>query len=121
PRLVLDLCTGSGALAIALAVSFPTTAVIGTDISVDALAVAEANGKRHAPRVEWVEGNLFDALPEELQGRFDLIVSNPPYVAASEWERLPPDVQHEPRIALVAGPTGLEVLRRIAAQSPAWL
>lgn len=121
PRLVLDLCTGSGALAIALCASFPNARVIGTDISADALEVARENGLRHAPGVEWEHGNLFDALDPHLAGAFDLIVANPPYVASSEWGRLPDDVRHEPRVALVSGPTGLEVLRRIASESQAWL
>ena len=121
PRLILDLCTGSGALAIALQVSFPAARVIGTDISPDALEVARQNGLRHAPDVEWALGDLFDALEPRLAGAFDLIVANPPYVASSEWGRLPDDVRHEPRVALVSGPTGLEVLRRIASESQAWL
>ncbi|MEX1005635.1 MAG: peptide chain release factor N(5)-glutamine methyltransferase [Acidimicrobiia bacterium] len=121
PRLVLDLCTGSGALAIALSASFPEARVIGADISSEALTVARENGLRHAPAVEWVLGDLFDALDAQLVGAFDLIVSNPPYVASSEWARLPDDVRREPRLALVSGPTGLEVLRRIASESSAWL
>ncbi|MEX2422507.1 MAG: peptide chain release factor N(5)-glutamine methyltransferase [Acidimicrobiia bacterium] len=121
PRLVLDLCTGSGALAIALSASYPEARVIGTDISSEALTVARENGLRHAPAVEWVLGDLFDALDAQLAGAFDLIVANPPYVASSEWARLPDDVRREPRLALVSGPTGLEVLRRIASESSAWL
>lgn len=121
PDVVVDLCTGSGALAIALAASFPAARVIGTDVSEEALDVARTNGAAHAPSVEWSQGDLFDALPPDLRGRVDLVVANPPYVATSEWGRLPRDVRHEPRVALVAGPTGLEVLRRIASESPAWL
>jgi release factor glutamine methyltransferase len=121
PRFILDLCTGSGALAIALGASFPEARVIATDISADALDVARQNGGRHAPGVEWVLGDLFEALDPTFLGVFDLIVANPPYVAASEWGRLPDDVRREPRVALVSGPTGLEVLRRIASESPAWL
>lgn len=121
PTLIVDLCTGSGALAIALAVSVPGARVIGTDISASALDVARINGSAHAPGVEWAEGDLFDALDTSLAGSVDLVVANPPYVATSEWRRLPVDVRHEPRMALVSGPTGLEVLRRIATESPAWL
>jgi release factor glutamine methyltransferase len=121
PRVVVDLCTGSGALAIGLARSHPAARVIGTDISEEALEVARINGARHAPGVEWRIGDLFDALPGELVGSIDLLVSNPPYVAATEWARLPEDVRREPQMALVAGPSGLEVIRRIATESSAWL
>lgn len=120
-NVIVDLCTGSGALAIALASSFPDARVIGTDISGSALEVARINGAAHAPGVEWAQGDLFDALDPSLAGSVDLVVANPPYVATSEWGRLPIDVRHEPRVALVSGPTGLEVLRRIATESPAWL
>ncbi|MEX2280700.1 MAG: peptide chain release factor N(5)-glutamine methyltransferase [Acidimicrobiia bacterium] len=121
PTVVVDLCTGSGALAIALASSFPNARVIGTDLSEDALAVARVNGAAYAPNVEWRQGDLFDALDPGLAGTVDLIVANPPYVAGSEWGRLPIDVRREPRMALVSGPTGLEMLRRIATESPPWL
>ena len=121
PRLILDLCTGSGAVAIALSTSFPGAKVIGTDISTGALEVARDNGLVHAPTVEWVLGDLFDAVDPKLVGAFDLIVANPPYVAAAEWGRLPVDVRREPRLALVSGPTGLEILRRIASESAAWM
>lgn len=121
PHVILDLCTGSGALAIALAASFPHARVIGADISAAALDVARENGRRHAPQVEWMLGDLFDAIDPGLRGALDVVVANPPYVAAGEWGRLPADVRREPRLALVSGPTGLEVLRRIASESPAWL
>ncbi len=121
PTLVVDLCTGSGALAIALASSFPGASVIGTDLSGPAIELAQVNGAALAPSVEWRQGDLFDALDSELVGQIDLLVSNPPYVASSEWSRLPEDVRREPRMALVPGPTGLEVLRRIATESSAWL
>lgn len=121
PTLIVDLCTGSGALAIALQSSFPAARVIGTDLSGPAIELAQVNGAALAPSVEWRQGDLFDALDSELAGRVDLLVSNPPYVAATEWARLPEDVRREPRMALVAGPTGLEVLRRIATESKAWL
>lgn len=121
PQVIVDLCTGSGALAIALASSFPEAYVVGTDLSEDALAVARSNGARLAPAVVWRAGDLFDAVDPELRGRVDLIVSNPPYVAEDEWDDLPIDVRHEPAVALVAGPTGLEVLARIAAHARGWL
>ena len=121
PAVIVDLCTGSGALAIALAKSFPDARVLGADLSSDALDVARLNGDKLETEVEWCQGDLFAALPEDLAGRVDLLVSNPPYVAESEYPTLPEDVQREPRLALVAGPTGLEVYQRIAAEIGVWL
>lgn len=121
PSVIVDLCTGSGALAIALQSSFPAARVIGTDLSGPAIELAQVNGAALAPSVEWRQGDLFDALGPELAGQIDLLVSNPPYVAASEWLGLPDDVRREPRMALVAGPTGLEILGRIAAEASGWL
>jgi release factor glutamine methyltransferase len=124
PPLAVDLGTGSGAIALSLALEAPLARVWGTDRSAQALAVARANlaglGSRVAPRVRLAEGDWFDALPGELQGMVDLIVSNPPYVAATEV--LPAEVADwEPAGALVAGPTGLEEVARILAEAPAWL
>lgn len=121
PAVIVDLCTGSGALAIALARRFPDARVIGTDLSEDALGVARVNGAALAPDVEWRKGDLFDALEPSLRGKVDLLVSNPPYVSAAEWGELPVDVRREPRMALVAGKTGLEILSRIADEAATWL
>jgi len=121
PTVIVDLCTGSGAIAVSLARSFPEAAVVGTDVSCPALEVARTNGARYAPRVGWLEGDLFAALPSDLTGSVDLLVTNPPYVAESEWTALPADVRAEPRGALVAGPTGVEVYRRIAAGVAEWM
>lgn len=121
PKVIVDLCTGSGALAIALAKSFPEARVLGTDLSADALDVAKENGDLHETSVEWCVGDLFAALPDDLRGRIDLLVSNPPYVAEHEYESLPDDVRREPRMALVAGPTGLEVYERIAPEIGSWM
>jgi len=122
--LVADLGTGSGAIALAVAMEVPKARVWGTDRSPDALAVARANlaglGSRVAPRVRLATGDWFAALPTDLRGRVDLVVSNPPYVGAGE--DLPADVADwEPAGALVAGPTGLEDVARIVAEAPAWL
>ena len=121
PKVIVDLCTGSGALAIALAKSFPEARVLGTDLSAEALDVARENGDLHETSVEWRTGDLFSALPDDLRGGVDLLVSNPPYVAEHEYGSLPEDVRREPRMALVAGPTGLEVYERIAAEIGSWL
>ncbi|HZQ85388.1 MAG TPA: peptide chain release factor N(5)-glutamine methyltransferase [Acidimicrobiales bacterium] len=123
---VVDLGTGSGAIALSIAHEVPDAHVWATDVSGDALAVARANlvglGGRAAPRVRLVEGSWFDALPSELRGRVQLIVSNPPYVAEHEVADLPPEVARwEPMSALVAGPTGLEDVEHLVAEAPAWL
>ena len=120
----VDLGTGSGAIALSLAAErWPHVEVWATDASADALAVARANlaglGRR-AGVVRLVEGDWFEALPDELRGRVDVVVSNPPYVA--DGDELPPDVADwEPVGALRAGPEGLDDIRRIVAGAPTWL
>jgi release factor glutamine methyltransferase len=122
--MVVELGTGSGAIALSIARETQRTQVWGTDSSPAALAVARANlaglGSGPATRVRLSQGRWFRALPDELRGRIDLIVSNPPYVA--EGEELPPEVADwEPDHALVAGPTGLEALAEIVEEAPRWL
>jgi len=115
-RSALDLCTGSGCLAILLAKVFPLAAVDGSDISPDALAVARKNvsAYRLGKRVRPVESDLLAAL----QGRtYDLIVSNPPYVTAASMRRLPPEYRAEPGLALASGPDGLEHTRTILREA----
>lgn len=121
PRLVVDIGTGSGVLAIALARRFPAATVHAVDTSASALEVARENARRYHLAVEFHRGSLFSALPEELRGEVDLVVSNPPYVATDEWHDLPADVRREPREALVAGPTGTEIIEEILAEVEAWL
>jgi len=124
PGIAVDLGTGSGAIALSLAAErWPDVEVWATDESADALSVARANlaglGRRAAV-VRVVEGDWFGALPSELRGRIDVIVSNPPYVA--EGEPLPDGVaEWEPRAALVPGPSGLEAIEHIVAEAPGWL
>jgi release factor glutamine methyltransferase len=124
-RLAVDLGTGSGAIALALAAERTGLTVWGTDVSEEALAVARANLAglgRAATRVRLAAGEWFAALPDDLRGRVDVLVTNPPYVAEHEVPDLPDDVRDwEPRQALVAGPTGLEDIERIVAEGPAWL
>lgn len=122
--LAVDLGTGSGAIALSLALEVPAARVWGTDRSEEALAVARANlsgtGSRVATRVRLAAGHWFEALPDELRGQVDLVVANPPYVGAGE--ALPPEVADwEPAGALVAGPTGLEAVEEILAAAPGWL
>jgi release factor glutamine methyltransferase len=121
PEVVVDLCTGSGNLALALASTFSHATVLATDISSDAVAVATDNARRAGLDVTVLVGDLFDPLPPHLRGQVDLIVANPPYLAEREYADLPEDVRREPMLALVAGPTGLEVIERIAARAPSWL
>jgi len=124
-RLAVDLGTGSGAIALALAVEWTGIEVWATDISPDALAVAETNVAalgRIGEAVRLAQGSWYDALPAELGGAIDVIVSNPPYVAEFEVEDLPEDVRAwEPLDALVSGPTGLEAIERIVADARLWL
>ncbi|MFM7249502.1 MAG: peptide chain release factor N(5)-glutamine methyltransferase [Planctomycetaceae bacterium] len=115
PR-IADVGTGSGAVAVALAKHLPRAGIVATDISAEALAVARRNLERHgvAARVVTVHCDLLDE--PRAAGPFDVIVSNPPYVREDEFDALPRDVRlHEPRAALVAGPTGVEVVERLAA------
>jgi release factor glutamine methyltransferase len=115
PR-IIDVGTGSGAIAVTLAKRLPQAEFVATDISPEALAVARDNAKRHGveDRIAFVECDLL--ADPQAAGPWDLVVSNPPYVREDEFEALPRDVRlHEPRRALVSGPTGVEVIGRLAA------
>ena len=120
---VVDLGTGSGAIALALAAALPDAEVWATDASDDALGVARANlagAGTTAARVRLAAGSWFGALPDAVRGTLLLVVANPPYVAADE--ELPPVVRDwEPAGALVSGPTGLEALELLVAEAPSWL
>lgn len=124
PAVIVDIGTGSGALALALAHSYPQAEVIATDICPEALELAEENiraNRRVGGRIELREGDLYEALPSWLRGEVDVLVSNPPYVAESEWPDLPAEVRAEPYPALVAGRRGAEILERLAAGVSEWL
>ena len=120
PASVLDLGTGSGAIAVTLACEQPGLALTAADISPAALAVASANGQRLCPQtqVRWIESDWFAALGAE---RFDLIASNPPYVAADDAHLLRGDLRYEPSGALRAGAGGMDCLDAIVAAAPAHL
>ncbi len=116
---VLDLGTGSGAIAVTLLAERPTATGIATDLSPGALEVATGNAETHGvlPRLHFEESNWFSAIG----GCFDLIVSNPPYIALDEMPSLAPELAHEPRMALTDGADGLTAYRKITAGAPAHL
>ena len=121
PSVIVDLCTGSGNLALALAATFPDADVYAVDLSPDAVAVARSNADRNELAVEFLIGDLFEPLPAAIKGSVDLLVSNPPYLAEHELADVPLDVLHEPEMGLVSGPDGDEVLAAIAAEASEWL
>jgi release factor glutamine methyltransferase len=113
---VLDVGTGSGAVALALADERPDLHVAGSDLSEDALALARANGERLALRVDWLHADLLAGVPDE----YDAILSNPPYVADVERATLAPEIlRHEPPGALFGGPDGLDCIRALIPQAAA--
>lgn len=113
---ILEIGTGSGCIAIACALAFATAEVVATDVSEDALAVARMNVDRHdvGGRVRLLRADLYAGV----EGRYDLIVSNPPYVPEDEVAALPPEYAHEPALALASGPDGLASTRRILQDAP---
>jgi len=117
---ILDLCTGGGSIALACAHYFPEAKVDATDLSADALALAHKNrAKLHLDeQVELLQGDLFAPVHGR---RYDVIVSNPPYVDATDMRELPAEYLHEPRMALAAGEDGLDIVRRILREAPAYL
>lgn len=120
PERILDLCTGSGCLAILMAKAFPGVAVDAADISPAALAVAQKNVQQHGlgAQLELLEGDGLSACGDR---RYDLIVSNPPYVPSAEYAELPAEYTHEPRLGLESGDDGLDFVRQMLRMAPASL
>lgn len=116
---ILDLGTGSGCVAVTLALELPGAEVVAIDVSAAALAVAGANAARLGARVRFLESDWFAALGED--ERFDLIVANPPYVAEGDPHLAEGDLRFEPQGALACGADGLAAIRRIAAAAPQYL
>jgi len=118
---ILDLCTGSACIAIACAYAFETAHVDASDVSSDALAVAEINRQNHGldDRLTLIKSNLFEAISEQ---RYDIIISNPPYVSAQEMQKLPAEFDFEPgALALAAGDTGLDIVLPMLQQARDYL
>jgi ribosomal protein L3 glutamine methyltransferase len=117
---ILDLCTGSGCLAIACAKAFPAAEVDASDVSADALAVAKINVLRHdvEDQVHLHQSDLFQSLPAK---KYNVIISNPPYVSAEEMSNLPAEYKHEPALGLAAGHTGTDFAAHILQQAPKYL
>lgn len=119
---VLDIGTGSGCIAVAVARYARNTMLVASDVSAEAVAVARSNIERHglADRVRTARADLVDLPAESVPvGGFDLILSNPPYIARPVWQALPPHIRdHEPPIALTPGPEGTEIHRRLAVECP---
>lgn len=120
PSSVLDLCTGSGCIAIACALAFPEAEVAGSDISEEALVVARINRNRYSldERLRLYKADVFDGIP---QHQYDLVVSNPPYVDAADMAALPTEYKQEPALGLAAGGDGLDIVRRILRDAQRYL
>ncbi len=117
---ILDLCTGSGCLAIALAKAFPQAKVYGSDISEHALELAQKNALRNNVSIIFIASDLFANIPKELS--FDIIIANPPYISKQEWNQLDPSVKEwEDAIALIANDSGIGIIKQIIDQSALFL
>ncbi|MEM9101576.1 MAG: 50S ribosomal protein L3 N(5)-glutamine methyltransferase [Pseudomonadota bacterium] len=120
PSRLLDLCTGSGCIAVAVALAFPESSVVASDISSEALRIAEKNVETYelSDDVELIQSDVFEGIEKQA---FDLIVSNPPYVDAYDMSTLPEEFEHGPELALAAGEDGLDIVKRILSQAADYL
>lgn len=123
--LIADVCTGSGALAVALAKNMPEARIIATDVCADALDIARQNAERHAvaERIEFLQGDLLEPLEDhpatQARGTLHYLVCNPPYIPDDEWKAVAPNVKdHEPEVALRGGADGLDLIRPVFEQGP---
>lgn len=124
PENILEIGTGSGAIAISIAVNMQECHIIATDICENALAVAEKNRDIHecTERIELIQGDLYEPIKQVKPKKFNCIVSNPPYISTDESKKLSKDIyDHEPHIALIAGDDGLSVIRRLILEAPNFL
>ena len=124
PERILEIGTGSGAIAISLAVNMPECEIIATDICEKALGVAEKNRDSHecSDRIELIQGDLFEPIKRVNPKKFNWIVSNPPYISIDESKKLSKDIyDYEPHIALIAGNDGLSAIHRLVAEAPYFL
>jgi ribosomal protein L3 glutamine methyltransferase len=121
PQRILDMCTGSGCIAVALGYAYPEAEIDATDLSKEALEVASINTEHHNKQyqIALLESDLFDKIPAENQ--YDLIVSNPPYVDSEDMADLPEEFLHEPEMALAAGQDGLDLVRKMLARAADYL
>ena len=119
-RSALDLCTGSGCLAVLLAHAYAEADIDAVDVSADALAVAQRNVSDYglAGRINLIRSDLFDNVPPK---SYDLVISNPPYVTTVAMEELPPEYRHEPALALAGGDDGLDAVRTILRKAPQFM
>ena len=118
---LVDIGTGSGAIAVSLAFNRPEWYIVATDISIDALAVAKTNATRHQTQIEFRSGDMLSTL-ESVDDKFDWIVSNPPYISSQDYKILPPDVRNfEPKLALASPPDGLQLIRILIESAPNYL
>jgi release factor glutamine methyltransferase len=120
---ILDLCTGSGAVAVSLKHEMPSCEITATDISSDALNTAIHNAKKllDGNLINFFQGDLYEALPCSPPVPYSLIVSNPPYISSEEIQTLSAEAQNEPRLALDGGASGLEIIKRIIDKAPGYL
>lgn len=118
PLRILDLCTGSGCIAVSLAASIAAAEVTASDISRAAINTACVNARNHKVKINFILSNLFSTIASS---NYDIIVSNPPYISSAEFVCLQPEIYFEPRIALDAGDDGISFYRRIIKDAPAYL
>ena len=117
PQNILDLCTGSGCIGVSLALTYPRAKVVCSDISAPALQVARQNAQNHKAEINFIQSDLFD----NIEGKFDLIISNPPYIKEEDMHTLSPEVKKEPMLAQLGGKDGTEIIEKIILNAPKFL